>query len=268
MTLLFRHFHHSLQSPIAVTGVRTFADETHALLGSRTMPASTIAVRREGGAWKIGKLLGSPLPGSTHMNLDKEEPGPVREFLIALPTIVLVVLGIASCGGASRATHTASALAREPPPDDDRGYDRPSKSEEDDNASLHFGRPADAADRAYGHGSRPSLLPSARRARRRDRLLADLLGHRGGDNRKSRSAARPTVPAWGDLSRGRLEVVQAAPYEDGCRCREAEGHRCASRWRSGGRAVEAGRGTTRTLHLIAPRTEGLEARDCFSPSTP
>ena len=62
MTLLFRHFHHSLQSPIAVTGVRTFADETHALLGSRTMPASTIAVRREGGAWKIGKLLGSPLP--------------------------------------------------------------------------------------------------------------------------------------------------------------------------------------------------------------
>ena len=70
----------------------------------------------------------------------------MRKSLIALPTIVLVVLGIASCGGASRATHTASALAREPPPDDDRGYDRPSKSEEDDNASLHFGRPADAAD--------------------------------------------------------------------------------------------------------------------------
>jgi hypothetical protein len=62
MTLLFRHFHRSLKSPVAVTGARTSGEETRALLGSRTLPASTIAVRRERGAWKIAKLLGAPLP--------------------------------------------------------------------------------------------------------------------------------------------------------------------------------------------------------------
>jgi hypothetical protein len=72
----------------------------------------------------------------------------VRESPIALSTIVLVVLGVASCGGASKATRTASAHVRapEPPPDNDQGYDRPSKSEGDDNASLHLGRPAGAAE--------------------------------------------------------------------------------------------------------------------------
>jgi hypothetical protein len=62
MSLLFKHFRRGLRSAVAVTGTSALGGETRALLGSKTMPASVIAVTREGGSWKIDNLLGAPLP--------------------------------------------------------------------------------------------------------------------------------------------------------------------------------------------------------------
>jgi hypothetical protein len=60
LKLLFEHFRGQLD--VAVTGVRLSGDGAQALLGSRTARASSIYVRRQGGTWRIGWLLGEALP--------------------------------------------------------------------------------------------------------------------------------------------------------------------------------------------------------------
>jgi hypothetical protein len=62
MSKTFAHAHSQLAGGFAVTGVRVEGREARALLGSRTLPASFILLRRERGAWKISELLGQPLP--------------------------------------------------------------------------------------------------------------------------------------------------------------------------------------------------------------
>jgi hypothetical protein len=58
----FKHVHRELAGAVGITGVRVSGSEGLALLGSRTMPASEIFVRREGGVWKIDALFGAALP--------------------------------------------------------------------------------------------------------------------------------------------------------------------------------------------------------------
>jgi hypothetical protein len=62
MSKTFAHSHSQLVGGLTVTGVRVEGREARVLLGSRTLPASFILVRRERGAWKISELLGQPLP--------------------------------------------------------------------------------------------------------------------------------------------------------------------------------------------------------------
>jgi hypothetical protein len=62
MSLLFRHSHSQLTGAIEVSGVRVKGNQAYALVGSRTVPASYIMVRREHGIWKIDELLAGPLP--------------------------------------------------------------------------------------------------------------------------------------------------------------------------------------------------------------
>jgi hypothetical protein len=62
MSKTFAHSHSQLAGRLAVTGVRVEGNEARALLGSRTLPAGFILLRRERGAWKIYELLGRPLP--------------------------------------------------------------------------------------------------------------------------------------------------------------------------------------------------------------
>jgi hypothetical protein len=62
MSLLFKHAHGQLAGAVEVTGVRVEGDRAIALLGSGTMPAGDIIVRREHGAWKIDGLIEGPLP--------------------------------------------------------------------------------------------------------------------------------------------------------------------------------------------------------------
>jgi hypothetical protein len=62
MSKLFEHAHSQLAGAFEVTGVRVEGREARALLGSRAVPASFVSVKRERGAWKIGALLGEPLP--------------------------------------------------------------------------------------------------------------------------------------------------------------------------------------------------------------
>lgn len=59
----FAHSRTQLTSAIYITAVHLeHPDRAYALFGSRTGPASFIAVVRENGAWKIGALLGRPMP--------------------------------------------------------------------------------------------------------------------------------------------------------------------------------------------------------------
>ena len=59
---MFAHAHSQLAGGFTVTGVRVQGREAHALLGSRTLPASFVLVTRERRAWKIDELLGERLP--------------------------------------------------------------------------------------------------------------------------------------------------------------------------------------------------------------
>jgi hypothetical protein len=61
LTLLFRHEHRRLPPAIQVTGVRVGGGGGFALFGSKTTPASEISVKRQGGSWKVGALIGFPL---------------------------------------------------------------------------------------------------------------------------------------------------------------------------------------------------------------
>jgi hypothetical protein len=63
MSLAFAHFRSQLSGAVVVTGVRVDGDgHAIAFLGSRTMPASAIAVNLERGRWKVSSLLGNALP--------------------------------------------------------------------------------------------------------------------------------------------------------------------------------------------------------------
>jgi hypothetical protein len=62
MSLIFKHAHSKLTGAVHVTGARVNGGEAYALLGSTTMPAGFIIVRREAGRWKIGTIIGGPLP--------------------------------------------------------------------------------------------------------------------------------------------------------------------------------------------------------------
>lgn len=62
-TLQFEHSRDQITSPIQITAVHIETENrAYAYFGSRTTPASEIAVLREGGNWKIGALLGGPMP--------------------------------------------------------------------------------------------------------------------------------------------------------------------------------------------------------------
>lgn len=59
----FEHSRRQITAAIYITAVHLeHPDRAYALIGSRITPASYIAVVREGGAWKIGALLGRPMP--------------------------------------------------------------------------------------------------------------------------------------------------------------------------------------------------------------
>lgn len=59
----FAHSRQQLTAGIYVTAVHLeHPDRAYALFGSRTTPASFIAVVRERGVWMIGALLGQPMP--------------------------------------------------------------------------------------------------------------------------------------------------------------------------------------------------------------
>jgi hypothetical protein len=62
MSKLFKHAHSQMVAPVQVTGVRVKGKEGYVLLGSTSIPAGYIAVKREGRTWKITMLLGGPLP--------------------------------------------------------------------------------------------------------------------------------------------------------------------------------------------------------------
>lgn len=62
MTLLFRSLHDQLVDPIDVTGVRISGNQAVALLGSKRIPAGSISITRQGGAWMIGSIMGTTLP--------------------------------------------------------------------------------------------------------------------------------------------------------------------------------------------------------------
>jgi hypothetical protein len=62
LSALFERLHAELSAPVAVTGVRVKGVHGYALVGSPTLPASSIVVTREGGSWMIDSLLGQPVP--------------------------------------------------------------------------------------------------------------------------------------------------------------------------------------------------------------
>lgn len=62
MSKIFKHSHGQVTGTVEVTDARVSGSEAHALFGSSTIPASSILLRREHGAWKIDALLGQPLP--------------------------------------------------------------------------------------------------------------------------------------------------------------------------------------------------------------
>jgi hypothetical protein len=62
MSRAFKYLRREMTFAVEVSGARVNGDEGIALLGSRTMPASEIRVRREHGVWKIDALFGAALP--------------------------------------------------------------------------------------------------------------------------------------------------------------------------------------------------------------
>ena len=62
MSLLFKHFHGQVTAAITVTGVRIKGQEAYVLLGSRTIPAGYVTLRRGGSGWRVVNLLGETLP--------------------------------------------------------------------------------------------------------------------------------------------------------------------------------------------------------------
>jgi hypothetical protein len=59
---LFQHIHNEVKVAVKVADVRTEGERVNALVGSKTMPSSFVVVRRVGGEWKVGALIGTVLP--------------------------------------------------------------------------------------------------------------------------------------------------------------------------------------------------------------
>jgi hypothetical protein len=64
LSLVFKRFHAQLEKPPRVTGVRVNGSGrlAYALLDWRTLPAGYMEARREGGRWKINRVLAAPMP--------------------------------------------------------------------------------------------------------------------------------------------------------------------------------------------------------------
>ncbi len=63
LTLEFKDLRSQITTAIEFTAVhQESADRAYALFGSKTTPASFLGVDRENGVWKIGGLLGTPMP--------------------------------------------------------------------------------------------------------------------------------------------------------------------------------------------------------------
>jgi hypothetical protein len=62
MSKLFKHNHGTLDAAFQVTNVRISGNRAFALLGSTTLPARFMILRREHSTWKIDDLFGEQLP--------------------------------------------------------------------------------------------------------------------------------------------------------------------------------------------------------------
>ena len=62
LSMLFRHFHRQLAETITVVRVRVEGSDARVIFSSRTMPASSIALVRADGSWRVPTLIGQPLP--------------------------------------------------------------------------------------------------------------------------------------------------------------------------------------------------------------
>jgi hypothetical protein len=62
MTKLFKHAHRELAGGTVVTGVRVGGGEALVLIGSPTMIARYVALRRSHGSWRVNGLLGAQMP--------------------------------------------------------------------------------------------------------------------------------------------------------------------------------------------------------------
>jgi hypothetical protein len=61
MKLLFEHMRAQLKAKFVITGVRVEGNTAVALLGSKTVPASSLTLQRSHGAWTVNELVGSPM---------------------------------------------------------------------------------------------------------------------------------------------------------------------------------------------------------------
>jgi hypothetical protein len=62
LSIVFKRFHVQLAEPPRVRAVRVNGTLAYALLDWTTLPAGYIEARREGGTWKIDRVLAAPLP--------------------------------------------------------------------------------------------------------------------------------------------------------------------------------------------------------------
>ncbi|HEU0249329.1 MAG TPA: hypothetical protein VFR48_01265 [Solirubrobacteraceae bacterium] len=62
MTRLFTHAHAELVAPVQILAVRVSGHRANAMVGSRAMRASYIALESVGRRWVVSQLLGEPLP--------------------------------------------------------------------------------------------------------------------------------------------------------------------------------------------------------------
>jgi hypothetical protein len=62
MSKLFKHDHSKLPAAIVVTDIRVNGSQARALIGSKTVPASYLPLKRERGVWKVDALSALPMP--------------------------------------------------------------------------------------------------------------------------------------------------------------------------------------------------------------
>lgn len=62
MSMLFKHDREQLSEAITVVKVRVQGSTAQVVLSSRKMRASVVVLTRQAGSWRIGELIGQPLP--------------------------------------------------------------------------------------------------------------------------------------------------------------------------------------------------------------